>query len=195
MSDTTRTRQLRQLASNLPNANQNVAQGLQAARQAQLQDTIKKARPGIQATGAAQQLGTQQAAQGAQNATNYSFQFAGVTFIHDPSLTAKAAAIDATYVKGFWLAVPANTIGALTWIPKQNRQGVKTTVNLYGTISNPYDGQVYAIHSYEQRADGSTSNGYTQDVTTEFEISLDVALESAPLSTSTASTIFAFAMV
>lgn len=136
-----------------------------------------------------------QAAQGAQNATNYSFQFMGVMFVHDPSLTAKAAAIDATYVKGFWLAIPQNTIGALTWIPKQNRQGITTSVNTYGTIMNPFDGQTYAMHSYEQRADGSAANGYTQDVLTEFQLSLDVALEKAPLSVATETPIFAFAMI
>jgi len=136
-----------------------------------------------------------QAAQGAANSTNYSFQFMGVTFVHDPSLTAKAAVIDATYTKGFWIAIPQNTIGALTWIPKQNREGVKTTVNMYGTVANPFDGQTYAVHSYEQRADGTATNGYTQDVLTEFQVSLDVALEKAPLSVATETTIFAFAMI
>lgn len=135
------------------------------------------------------------AAQGAQNATNYSFQFMGVDFIHDPSLTAKAAAIDATYVKGFWEAIPANTIGALTWIPKQNVQGVETKENSYSSILNPFDGQRYALHKYETRADGTAVNGYTQDVVTQFELSIDVALEHAPLSVATETTIMAFALV
>lgn len=135
------------------------------------------------------------AAQGAQNATNWSFQFMGVDFIHDPSLTAKAVAIDVTYTKGFWEAIPANTIGALTWIPVQNRQGVETKENSYSSLINPFDGQQYAIHKYETRADGSAVNGYTQDVVTQFEVSLDVALEHAPLSVATETTILAFALV
>jgi hypothetical protein len=136
-----------------------------------------------------------QAAQGAQNATNTSFQFMGLTFIHDPSLTAKAATIDAGYVKGFWFLVPQGTVGALNWIPKQNRQGHEDTEGVYSSILNPFDGVQYAVHMYRERANGSSVNGYTQDVITQFEVSLDVALEVAPLSTSTASTIFAFAMV
>jgi hypothetical protein len=135
------------------------------------------------------------AAQGASNATNYSFQFMGLTFIHDPSLTAKAAVIDATYVKGFWEVVPQNTVGVLDWIPQQNRKGEETSVNIYSSFLNPIDGLQYALHTYEARADGSATNGYTQDVTTEFEVSIDVALEVAPLSTATETPIFAFALV
>lgn len=135
------------------------------------------------------------AAQGASNATNYSFQYSGMTFVHDPSLTAKAAVIDATYTKGFFEVVPANTIGVLDWIPKQNREGKVSSVNIYSNIMNPVDGLQYALHTYETRADDSANNGYTQDVVTEFELSIDVALEVAPLSTATESPIFAFALV
>jgi uncharacterized protein YxjI len=135
------------------------------------------------------------AQQGSGNATNYSFQFGTSDFILDASLTAKAVAIDATYTKGFFEVIPQNTIGALVWIPKQNRQGVETTVNMYSTILNPFDGQQYAVHSYEERADGSATNGFTQDVKTEVEISLDVALEKAPLSVATETPIYAFALV
>ena len=135
------------------------------------------------------------ASQGVSNATNYSFQFMGIDFIHDASLTAKGVAINATYTKGFFEVIPQNTIGALTWIPKQNRQGVDTSVNMYSTILNPFDGQQYAVHSYEERADGTATNGFTQDVKTEVEISLDVALEKAPLSVATETPIYAFALV
>ena len=135
------------------------------------------------------------AAQGAQNATNTSFQFMGVTFIHDPALTAAAAGLVGAYAKGFWIAVPDGTLAGLPWIPLQNRQGITTSVNTYGQIINPVDGLPYAIHTYESRADGTSKGGYTQDVVIETEISLDMAYEVAPLSTATASAQFAFALV
>lgn len=135
------------------------------------------------------------AAQGAQNSTNYSFQFSGLEFIHDPSLTAKALDIDAGYINGFFIVVPAGTFGALDWIPKQNREGKVTSVNTYSSFVNPFDGLRYALHTYETRADGSSVNGMTQDVITQFEVSLDVALEVAPLSTADATPVFAFALV
>lgn len=134
-------------------------------------------------------------AQGVSNSTNYSFQFNGIEFVHDPALLAKATAIDATYTLGFFEVVVKGTIGASTWIPKQNRMGVTTSVNRYSTISNPFDGQIYALHTYETRANGTSVNGQTQDVVTQFEVSLDVALESAPLSVADETVIFAFALV
>ena len=133
--------------------------------------------------------------QGTGNSTNLSFQYGGVTFVHSAELAALAGALAAPYVKGFWAAVPTGTIAALPWIPKQNREGVNTKVNQYGTLLNPVDGETYALHSYETRADGSGTNGYTQDVNTEWEASLDIAFENAPLSTANETTIQAFALV
>ncbi|MFM7854470.1 MAG: hypothetical protein ACKO96_21745, partial [Flammeovirgaceae bacterium] len=135
------------------------------------------------------------AAQGASNATNYSFQFSGMTFIHDPSLTNKAPLIDAAYTKGFFEVVANGMIGMLDWIPQKNREGRTTTVNKYSAITNPFDGLQYAMHSYETRADDSANNGDVQDVVTQFELSIDLAHEVAPLSVATETPIFAFALV
>lgn len=136
-----------------------------------------------------------QAAQGASNATNFSFQFMGVEFIHDPALTAAAAGLVSVYTKGYWLAVPNGSIGALPWIPKQNRIGVDTKEASYGSILNPIDLVQYAVHSYEERADGTALGGYTQDVKIETQISVDLAYVHAPLSTAGATPIYAFALV
>ncbi len=136
-----------------------------------------------------------QAAQGAQNATNYAFQFNGVTFIHDPSLTAKAAAIDATYTKGFWMAIPDGTIGATQFIEPIYKRGEVTQVNRYGSLTNPIDGSQLGIHMYDTRADGTSKGGAPQDVVTEVQIYQEVAFVKAPLSTATETTIQAFAFV
>lgn len=59
MAETSRTAQLKKLASGLPGANQQVAQGLQEARKTQLQEQIRQAKgPGT--TQQAQQMGAQQ---------------------------------------------------------------------------------------------------------------------------------------
>jgi hypothetical protein len=122
-----------------------------------------------------------QAAQGASNATNQSFQFQGVYFIHDASLGAKAVALNALYIKGFWLAVPEDHVAVVDWIPKQNR--------------NPIDGLLYAAHSYETRADGTASNGEKQDVVTQMELSIDLAFAVAPSSVVDETPVFAFALI
>jgi len=135
------------------------------------------------------------AAQGAQNATNLSFQFNGVTFIHSVELGALGAGLVSAYSKGFWIVAEMGTFGVLPWIPVQNRRGVSTKENDYATLMNPIDGFSYAVHSYETRADDSANNGYTQDVVTQFEISIDQAFEDAPLSTANETVFQAFALV
>jgi hypothetical protein len=136
-----------------------------------------------------------QAAQGAGNATNLSFQFQGMTFVHSVELGALASALVSAYAKGFWIVVPTGTVAVLPWIPKQNRIGVETKENVYTNLLNPVDGETYAVHSYETRADDSANNGYTQDVVTQYQISQDLAFIKAPLSTANETPILAFGIV
>ena len=136
-----------------------------------------------------------QAAQGISNATNLSFQFGGVKFIHSVELNALAVAVKAGHTKGYWLVVPDGTVATLPWIPKQNRTGVSTTVAQYSNILNPIDGETYALHTYETGADDSANNGYTQDVVTQYEVSQDLAFAKAPLSTAGETPILAFAII
>ena len=136
-----------------------------------------------------------QAAQGAQNATNTAFQFNNVNFILDPKLTAKFAGLVGAYSKGAWIVVPKGSIGALPWIPVQNRQGHDSTVGNYGTLMNPVDGLDYALHSYETRADGTSLGGQLQDETTETELFIYIALAISPLSEAGETPVQAFVIV
>jgi hypothetical protein len=133
--------------------------------------------------------------QGAGNATNTSFQFAGTRFIHDPLMGARFSALDVTYVEGCAIAVPMGHIACADWIPVQNRNGVETTVNMYGSLLNPVDGLQYAVHSYEDRADGTSVNGQKQDVLTETEVSIDLSFNHAPSSVANETPLMAFAIV
>lgn len=133
--------------------------------------------------------------QGAGNATNTSFQFAGTRFIHDPSLGAKASALDADYVEGFAIAVPRGHVACADWIPRQNRQGLDTKEQMYGALLNPVDGLQYAVHSYSERADGTSVNGQKQDELTQTELSIDLSFNHAPSSVADETPIMAFAIV
>lgn len=136
-----------------------------------------------------------QAAQGVSNQTNLSFQFNGVTFVHSVELGALSSGLVSAYSKGFWLVVPNGTVATLPWIPVQNRRGVVTKENEYTNILNPIDGESYALHTYETRSDDTANNGYAQDVVTQYEVSQDLAFVKAPLSTASATTILAYAIV
>jgi len=135
------------------------------------------------------------AAQGVSNSTNWSFQFNGVTFIHSVELGALGAGLVSAYAKGFWVIAEMGTFGVLPWIPKQNRMGVETKENKYAALMNPVDGFSYAVHSYETRADDSANNGYTQDVVTQYEVSIDQSFNDAPLSTANETVFQAFGIV
>lgn len=120
------------------------------------------------------------AAQGAGNATNYGYQFMGLNIAESIELD------DSNYAVGAAMVMPAGSVGALNWIPKQNRQGwgdYNSYVGGYGTFS--FMGYQFALHGYAGRADTSASNGDAQDVTMEFEVSLDSSFNKSPLSYTT----------
>ncbi len=116
------------------------------------------------------------AAQGAQNGSNTAYQFPGFRYVESVELA------DANYGEGIALAMPQASVAALNWIPKQNREGFgdyNSYVGGYGTFN--FMGYTFAVHGYSQRADTSSSNGNAQDVTMEFEVSLDTSFNAAPL--------------
>lgn len=123
------------------------------------------------------------AAQGAGNATNWGYQFNGLNIAESVELAVSE------YVNGSVLAMPAGSVGALNWIPKQNRKGVgdyNSYVGGFGTFS--FMGYTFAVHGYASRTNTSGSNGDTQDVTMEFEVSLDTSFNKAPIEYKTSRT-------
>lgn len=125
----------------------------------------------------------QQAAQGSANSTNLSYNWPGLRIIESVELA------DADYVNGCALVFPTGQASALNWIPKQNRQGwgdYNSYVGGYGTFR--FMGYEFALHGYASRSDTSASNGQTQDVTMEFELSLDTTFNKAPLAYTTGRT-------
>lgn len=115
-------------------------------------------------------------AQGSGNATNYGYQFQNMSIAESVEYS------DSDYAEGSMLVMPSGSVGALNWIPKQNRQGYgdyNSYVGGYGTFS--FMGYQFAVHGYAQRADTSGSNGDAQDVSMEFEVSLDSSFNASPL--------------
>lgn len=120
------------------------------------------------------------AAQGTANATNYGYQFSGLSIAESVELN------DDNYAEGSALVMPSGSVSALNWIPKQNRTGwgdYNSSVGGYGTFN--FMGYTFAVHGYAARANTSGSNGDLQDVTMEFEVSLDSSYNKAPLSYTT----------
>ena len=130
--------------------------------------------------------------QGSSNAYNTSFQFGGINFVESIGLS------NDDYTEGTGLILPANTFGVLDWIPRQNREGngdFNTYVGGFGSMIDPVSGLTMAIHGYSQRADTSASNGNAQDVVIEFEVSVDISPNLAPLSNANETVVYEVAQL
>lgn len=124
------------------------------------------------------------AAQGAGNSSNQAFQFAG----YDSILPTTRTLLSTTTYSASGLFFEPGLVGLIPWIPKQNRKALDPMKAMeyngdYGSFSVPELGIDFAVHAYSQRADNSSAGGYTQDLTMEFEVSIDLGYVSAPLST------------
>ena len=133
-------------------------------------------------------------ANGAGNNINSSFQFSGVEFIKSVELDALAVALDATYTNGYCVVAQKGTLAVLDWIPIQNRQGVVTSVNRYGTLIDPNTGLTLGTHSYEARADMSAVSSENQDVKVENQVFTSLSFNHAPLTTTDETPLQAFAL-
>lgn len=133
------------------------------------------------------------AAQGAANQNNLTFQFSGMEFIK--SVEMDALAILLGYVDGYCVVAPFGTLATLDWIPEQNRMGITTQVNKYGTLIDPNTGLSLATHSYEARADLDGANSEKQDVKVENQIFTYLSFNHAPLTVADETPLLAFAFV
>ena len=134
--------------------------------------------------------------QGQGNSTNLGFQYGNSVFVHSIGLdNVFNAAATGTFSEGVFAVVPVDALASLDWIRVQNRQGVSTKEQSYMSLVNPIDGLTYAFHEYATRSDDSATNGYTQDELKQYELSIDIALETAPLTAAGETCIQFFAFV
>ena len=104
---------------------------------------------------------------------------------------------DANYPDGIGYAIPTGTIGVVDWIPRQNREGkgdLESYVGGFTTITDPYTGMPFALHAYQQRANTGAAGGDSQDVVMEWEVTVDLSFNHAPMVPAGETTIFAAGM-
>lgn len=130
--------------------------------------------------------------QGAGNATNLSWQMAGLNPGESPT---QELTLDSGYV-GMGYAFPMGTIGLLPWIPQQNIAGMGApglAGGLYTSIPDPLgSGLTFAVHEWQEGADNEGASGETQDIDVHVELSVDLGPVLAPMSTANASTVFKY---
>lgn len=121
-------------------------------------------------------------ANGAGNANNTAFQFAGMDIL-STTRTVLGSGYD-----GSGMFFEPGLVSFIPWIPVQNRKTLDPNKILqyngdYGQIEIEGLGAPIAIHAYAERADGTAANGYSQDLVIQVELSIDMGYVSAPLST------------
>lgn len=130
--------------------------------------------------------------QGGGNSTNTGFQFNDMNFVQSNGLD------DANYTGGVSLVMPAGTFAVLDWIPRKNREGLgasESAIGVFTTIVDPVTGITFALSSYMTRADTSAANGGTQDVVIQFEVSVDLSANLAPLSNANETVVYEVAQL
>ena len=131
-------------------------------------------------------------AQGTANATNYGYQFGGLSIAEDETID------EATLgANGFGYFIPSGLVGMTSWNEPINRSGegeVDTNQGMFTTIADPMiAGLTYDVHI--KRGLSDTSDGVTtfyQDVVDEYEVTAIYSLSHAMISTANETPIFAF---
>lgn len=135
-------------------------------------------------------LSQQLAAQGSANSTNTSFTIGDLAVSQSTSLAPISG------YQGYGYILPQNTVGLLTWIPPENREGKTTRLQTYTSMNDPFGlGIQGALHIYETKADNSAAGGELQDENIEYELTVDIAGVKAPLSVTNETTIFQAALL
>ncbi len=126
--------------------------------------------------------------QGVGNDKNLAPQYAGQTIVGTDSdiITGQSGSV---------ISFPANGVAFQPWIPAENRKPLNASkimdgVGDFGQIAIPELGVNFAVHAYSARANTSAIGGSTQDVVTEFEISIDWAYASSPISVTDETNVF-----
>lgn len=138
-------------------------------------------------------------AQGISNATNTSFAFGNLVFVKSIGLegSTRFGGLNsaAGYPLGAWIAVPTGGLAVLDWIPVQNRNSYSDSEGSYGFLELPMLNTTVGMHSYSERADGTSTGGFQQDVKTELEMSYDTCFFDALISDAGVSVAVAFVLV
>ncbi len=132
--------------------------------------------------------------QGSSNALNTAFQFEG----WDNLATTNKEVLTGGY-RATGIAFETGLVNVQSWIPVKNR--VSLNAEDVGTVNGSF-GKVYvealgldvAVSAYTKRSDESATNGSNQDLLQQWEVSIDLAYVSAPMSETNRTPVHAYGL-
>lgn len=137
-------------------------------------------------------------AQGQANNTNQQYQFQDYAGVMEHTALGLDVALDASYTNGAAIVMQQGVVSVLPWIPKKYRDGFGANefneVGVGTTIPDLSGLPItYTLRGYSVKADTNASNGDVDDITTHWQLSVDMSFNVAPLETAGDSPIFLFA--
>jgi len=134
-------------------------------------------------------------AQGSSNATNYGYQFGGLSIAEEEALDESTLGAN-----GFGYVIPSGLVGMTSWNEGINRSGrgsVNDNEGLFTTIADPIiPGLSYDLHVIRGNADNAaTGKTFYQDPTDQYELTAIYSFSHAMISTANETPIFAFEQV
>ena len=128
-----------------------------------------------------------QGAQGPGNSTNLQYNYPGMSFLESSSVTSGSDYNIISYVG------EAASVGVLDWIPGINRDGKVKGDREWTTMSDMFGFfPEISVFKLDACSDTTATGGATQDPTAIWELSVDLSLVKAPISTSTEEAIYKF---
>lgn len=132
------------------------------------------------------------AAQGTANATNYGYQFSGLSLAEEETLDESVLGAN-----GFGYVLPKGLVGMTSWnegINKSGRGNVNDNEGLFTTIADPIiPGLSYDVHVIRGNADNAvTGKTFYQDPTDQYQVTAIYTMSHAMISTTDETPIFAF---
>lgn len=134
--------------------------------------------------------------QGEGNAQNLSYQFKRFNPDGIMQHSVLGTTVAENYPFGCGICLPYASFSCIPWIPMINRKGYGDYQEYNGGFGTVLDGTglplVYAVRGWTQKVDGSSNGSVVQTVQVQLELSVDIAFNAAPISTSGETPIYEF---
>lgn len=135
-------------------------------------------------------------AQGESNAQNLSFQFKRFNPEGIMQHSVLGTTVAENYPFGCGICLPYASFSCIPWIPALNRKGWGDYNEYNGGFGVVPDGSglplIYAVRGWTQKVDGSSNGSVVQTVQVQLELSVDIAFNTAPISTSGETPVYEF---
>lgn len=137
--------------------------------------------------------------QGADNSQNLSYQYQNYNPDGIMEHSSLGNEIATNYTTGVALVLPYAAFAVIPWIPKINRDGYGDYDSYNGGWGVLPDatgvGLTYAVRARATATDTSGNGGTVQDIHIDMELSVDIAINVAPISTANETPVYEFAQL